>query len=109
MLELMSSTLERHIYDVVAGFVGASELTSVHNTLRDLNLWVKEPLEDHFLRFLFPYIDQATARTYLHSPLFHTRDILLNVGSYLHHLNVRSNRRALRIHIQERLVELGVR
>ncbi len=109
MLELMSSTLVGDINDVEASFVRATKLAGVHNTLWDLDLWIKEPLEVHSLILLFSDKHKATPRTYLHSPLFHSWDILLNAWSNLYHLDVRRNRRAFRIHVQKRLFKLRVR
>ena len=54
MLELMSPTLVGDINDVEASFVRATKLAGVNNTLWDLNLWIKEPLEAHSLILLLP-------------------------------------------------------
>ena len=48
MFELMSSTLKWHIDDVAAGFIRTTKLASVHNTLRDWRLWLKETFKVHF-------------------------------------------------------------
>ena len=108
MFELMSSTLKRNIDDIVADFIRTTKLASVHNTLWDWWLWLKEPLEIHFIKCLFSHINYASAGAYLDCPLFDSCDIRLNVGRNLYHLDVRCDNRAFRVNIQKWLIELRV-
>ena len=101
MVDLMSSTLERNIDDVVAFFIRTTKLASVLNTLLDWWYWLKEPLEIHFIQCLFSQIDYTSAGAYLDCPLFDSWDFSDDVGRNLYHLDVRCDSLAFRHNIQK--------